>query len=382
MKKKICIVTSSFPKNKNDARNAGVFVKDFATLLSKEDFDVFILSPFKKDSINDFESINVHFFPWLKGEFELSSLNPKNPLHFIKLVSVVLSGLFVTTNFIRKNKIDYCLGMWAVPSGIFTLFAKFLFNTPYFVWVLGSDIWRIQDYPMGKYILKKILKNSNKLYADGLRLAQDVEILSNKKCDFLASSRILNTIKKQLDYKKFVTTKKNFMFLGRYHTNKGVDLLIEAVNLLSFEDRKKSAFHIFGGGPLEKKIKEMVNDFGLNDCIFINDYLKADEVFSYMSKSDFIVIPSRIEGIPVALSDCLQSKKPLVLTNVGDMGRLASQYNIGFVQEPNSKSISDGLRQAIKSDQKQREGFLSGMNELMSYLDLKKSVKTFIKSIN
>jgi len=240
MKKKICIVTSSFPKNKNDARNAGVFVKDFATLLSKEDFDVFILSPFKKDSINDFESINVHFFPWLKGEFELSSLNPKNPFHFIKLVSVVLSGLFVTTNFIRKNKIDYCLGMWAVPSGIFTLFAKFLFNTPYFVWALGSDIWRIQDYPMGKYILKKILKNSNKLYADGLRLAQDVEILSNKKCDFLASSRILNTIKKQLDYKKFISTKKNFMFLGRYHTNKGVDLLIDAVNLLSFFHVRKN----------------------------------------------------------------------------------------------------------------------------------------------
>ena len=133
---------------------------------------------------------------------------------------------------------------------------------------------------------------------------------------------------------------------------------------------------------MEKKIKEMVNDFGLNDCIFINDYLKADEVFSYMSKSDFIIIPSRIESIPVVLSDCLQSKKPIILTNVGDMGRLASQYNIGYVQETNAKSISDGLRQAIKSDQKQIEGFLSGMNELMDYLDLKKSVKTFIKSIN
>jgi len=48
MKKKICIVTSSFPIDKKDNSSAGVFVRDFALLLANENFDVFVLAPQKK----------------------------------------------------------------------------------------------------------------------------------------------------------------------------------------------------------------------------------------------------------------------------------------------------------------------------------------------
>lgn len=382
MKKKICIITTSFPNHKNDSTSAGVFVRDFALLLAEQNFDVYVLAPKMKASTYDDDRVHVHFFPWFGGKLGFSAHNTKNPVHLLKLSSVVLSGLRFTSRFVKKNKIDYCFAMWAVPAGLFTYVTKIFSKTPYTVWVLGSDIWNIQDYPFGKFILRKVLKNADKIFADGLQLAKDVKDISGKRCEFLASSRVLDKEPRMVDYNRFDSTKTNFMFLGRYHHNKGIDLLLEAIGLLSRDEKEKSLFHIFGGGPLESKIKHMVRELNLESNTFVNGYLEGEKVFSYMSKSDFIIIPSRIESIPVVLSDCLQSKKPLVLTNVGDMDRLASQYNIGFVQEPNSKSISDGLRQAIKSDQKQRERFLSGMNELMDYLDLKKSVKTFIKSIN
>jgi len=382
MKKRICIITSSYPRFKKDSTDAGVFVKEFALLLKKENYDVFVLAPFRDGSVNDDDRIHVHFFPWFGGELGFSAHNPKNPIHFSKLLILFVSGIISTLIFVKRNKIDSCLAMWAVPAGFFAYLANIFFKTPYFVWSLGSDIWKIQDYPAGKFIIKKVLKNARKLYANGFPLVKNIEKISKRKCEFLPASRVLDTTPKEISYKKFDSKKINFMFLGRYHENKGIDLLTEAVNLLKNREKEQLLVHVFGGGPMEKKIRLMVKEYNLESSFFINGYLSADQVYSYMSKSDFIVIPSRIEGIPVVLSDCLQSKKPLVLTNVGDMGRLASQYNIGFVQEPNAKSISDGLRQAIKSDQKQREKFLNGMNELMDYLDLKKSVKTFIKSIN
>jgi len=101
-----------------------------------------------------------------------------------------------------------------------------------------------------------------------------------------------------------------------------------------------------------------------------------------MSKSDFIVIPSRIESIPIVLSDAMKSNKPVVLTNVGDMGKLASKYKIGFIQEPNAKSLAEGLRSGIKLDRHERQSFLKGMEELKDHLDLKKSIETFIKSLS
>jgi len=321
------------------------------------------------------------FSPGLGGEVGLSSLNPKNPIHMIKLLSVIISGTISTLKYIKKNNIQVCLAMWAIPSGFFAYLANIFFKTQYVVWSLGSDVWKIQDYPFGKFVIKKVLNNARKLFANGYPLVKGIEDISTKKCEFLAASRVLDTTPKEISYKKFDKRKINFMILARYHENKGIDVLMEAVGLLENQEKERSLYHVFGGGPMEQKIRQLVKEHNLESNFFINGYLSADKVYSYMSKSDFIVIPSRIEGIPVVLSDSVQSKKPLVLTNVGDMGRLASEYKIGFLTEPNAKSLAKGLQSAINSNENDRSSFHKGMKDLKDYLDLEKSVLTFIKSI-
>ena len=377
MKKKICIITSSYPQYPDDSRNSGVFVRDFALLLAKENYDVFVLAPGGRNSENTDNNIQVQFFPWVNDEQGLSSLNPKNPIHLFKLASVVVSGIFATKHFVKNNNIDVCLAMWAIPSGLFALFTKILLKTPYFVWALGSDIWKAHEYPLGNFILNKVLKNAQIIFADGIKLAQNVEKISKTKCHFLASNRILDTTPHKVEYSKFDPTKTNFMYLGRYHQNKGVDLLVESIGLLTPEEKKKNLFHIFGGGPLESRIKKMVKDLNLESNTFINGYLEGNKVFSYMSNSDFIVIPSRIESIPVVLSDALQSSKPVIVTNVGDMGDLVRKYNTGIVMEPNPQSLAEGIQTAIQCDQEKLESFQNGIVNLKDFFDLKKSIQTF-----
>ena len=68
MKKKICIITSSFPSHKNEAIGAGVFVRDFALLLAEQNFDVHVLAPITKSLTYDDDRIHVHFFHSLAGE--------------------------------------------------------------------------------------------------------------------------------------------------------------------------------------------------------------------------------------------------------------------------------------------------------------------------
>lgn len=375
LKKRICIITSAFPTHKNDSSGfAGVFVRDFALLMS-EKYETFVLTPARADSKGDETKFKIKFFPWIRSELGLSALNPKNPIHFFKLISVIISGIFTTIRLIRKNKIDLSIAMWAVPSGLFALIAKKLFGTPYFVWALGSDIWKIQSYPFGKYVLKKILRNAQYLFADGMQLARDVEEISGRKCDFLASNRILDTTHNEVTYPKFELTKINFIFLGRYHPHKGIDLLIEAISQLTPEEKERSLFHIFGGGPLESKIRKMVKDLGLEKNVFVNGIVDGDKVFSYISRSNYVIIPSRIESIPLIVSDAMQANKPVVLTDVGDMGNLVRQFNVGFVIEPTAEGIAKGIREAINCDKKKLESFIPGLRNLRDYLDLKKSEK-------
>lgn len=383
--KRIGIITSSFPAFENDPSGAaGFFVKDFAILLSDKYSKIPILTPYRKNSNFNNPKFKVQFFRWLGQKYGFGALKHGGIDSFFRFLSALLSGSVTVLDFIKKNKIDCCIAMWAVPSGIFALVGKFSLKTPYVVWCLGSDVWDVQNYPFGKFILKKVFKNANKIYADGIELCKDVERISGLPCTFLPSNRLLEKTEKPINYSYFDKSKINFIFLGRFHNNKGIDLLIQSIELLSKEEKEKTKFHIFGQGPLEDKIKKMVIDFGLTNII-INSWINEDEVFSYISKADYVIIPSRIESIPVVLANAIESRKPVLLTNVGDMGILAKRFHIGIISEPNSKSIAKGIQKIISIKNEDYLNYLKKMPEFEEYLSLKKSVQIiseYVETIN
>ncbi|HDY75932.1 MAG TPA: glycosyltransferase, partial [Candidatus Marinimicrobia bacterium] len=324
----ICIVTSSFSRGGDDSVNAGVFVRDFALELNKSKHKVFVLTPRKYGLADRDPELEVKFFNWLGGEASLTHLNPKNPVEAIKIGSVVLGGIKEILAFVKEKKIDLCLAMWAIPSGIYAWVAKTLFDVPFATWVLGSDVWRVNDYIGGQQIVKRILLDSDYLFADGLVLASDVEKISGRRCSFLPTSRNLpvNSIKPA----PVDLSKTNFLFIGRWHPNKGIDLLIDAFCALSRE-RDDVFLYVFGGGPLESLIKKKIADYHLEEVIHLGEYLSTTEVVSYLQACDCLVIPSRIESIPVILSDAIQVDSPVIVTPVGDMAEIVKKFNIGLV---------------------------------------------------
>ena len=49
-----------------------------------------------------------------------------------------------------------------------------------------------------------------------------------------------------------------------------------------------------------------------------------------LSNADYILIPSRIESIPVIFSDALQCGRPIITTPVGDLAGLVEKYHVGI----------------------------------------------------
>ena len=237
MEKRICIITSTFQPG----------ITEFASLLSKNGYYVDIIAPQQGEDGFCEGKVKTHFFNWPgQDNIPLSSLNPKKINHLFKLISVVFIGSLFTLKFVRKNEVDYCLAWWAIPSGFFSLLSKIFYKIPYVVLSVGSDIWKVKEYPFGKTILNKVLKNANKLFADGIQLANDVKEISGIECSFMATNRKLDKKILNIEYKKFDSEKINFIFVGRYHKNKGVDILINAIKLLNNNEMSNSLFHIFG----------------------------------------------------------------------------------------------------------------------------------------
>jgi len=262
--------------------------------------------------------------------------------------------------------------MWAVPAGYMAMQALKGTGVPYDVWCLGSDIWLYGHNLLTRWLVRKVLRRAGTLFADGHELAGEVEALAGRPCRFLPSSRELpeTTARPPL-----ATGKPNLLFVGRWHPNKGVDLLPETMALLKAEG-VDAHLHILGGGRLEQRLRDLIQRYGISDCVSMEGYADTERAAAYLRACDILLIPSRAESIPVAFSDAVKCGIPVVAADVGDLGKLLNKYRVGEICPPESPI---GLARAIQSIlRKGREPYRTGMAQAAADFNIRASAATYL----
>lgn len=79
-------------------------------------------------------------------------------------------------------------------------------------------------------------------------------------------------------------------------------------------------FCVIGEGPDEQKLRMMINNLGVNDCVFILPW--HTDLSSFYSAVDAIVIPSHFEGVPLVMLEAMWYGLPIVASNVDGMAEL------------------------------------------------------------
>ncbi len=373
----ILILTSSYPALTEDLRSiAGIFVRDFAHELAKRvKVTVLTQKTASEPAIVCEDRVKVVRFPSAGLDRPLSTLRLPQDMGLV--ISVLVSGVRNALKFVRQNKVHFVFALWAVPSGIWALPLKWKFDLPFAIWSLGSDIWDYGRQPILKYLVRLVLRQAKVRFADGIKLKGDVEALSGEKCQFLPITRRLpqSTSAKPC----IIPGKRNYLFIGRYHVNKGPDILLEAIALLPPEIKGQVHFHLFGGGPLEESLKREIKKKNLTDVVSLNSYIDENSAAAYFRACDALIIPSRIESIPVVLSDALQSCCPLIVSDVGDMGDLMRRYKAGQAVQPESP---EELKEAILRDVALgSDKYKDGLRRLHKLLDLRTSVAIFLEHV-
>jgi len=373
---RICIISNGYPTSPNDWW--GAFSYAFAQELKRSGHEVFIFTPNRKEAKSLDNNITVKWFNWLGGEKPLVKYKFYKPLDIVKMLSLLFNGKREILKFVQKNKVDCCLALWATPSGDFAYLAKKKLKIPYAVWCLGSDIWIYSKYPIIKNIIKRNLLAANTIFADGLQLSNDVQKITKKHCEFLATSRKLPEPKisdRLVDEKK-----ENFLFVGRLEVVKGIDVLLEAMRLLVIEEQNKNInLYLFGVGSEKEKIIETIKNYKLEKNIHLKGYASAQDVSNYLSVCRCLIIPSRNESIPVVLSDALQMKKPVIVSDVGDMEKLVSDLKIGKVfPSEDSKTLKNAIISMVNEPQNY-DLYEHNTFEAMKIFDIKKNADKFIR---
>ena len=372
-RKKLCLITNRYPAHPDDT--ASPFVRDFHLALRRHRIEVVVFTP--AYSVERVETpLGVHRFKWGGGDKTVGELNLFSLEGWLDLYSFLKEGRGQLFDFIEREEPSHCLALWALPSGWFAYQVRQEFGLPYSVWCLGSDIYTWARKPIFKQLTKLVLKEANHLFADGFDLSEKVTQLSGRFCRFLPSQRTLP--KTPFGSPSPVDRKfQNFLYLGRWEKSKGIEDLLVAFRHV-IEENPKVRLYLLGWGNFAGQMKTLVEQLNLSTFVKIVGKVDTPALSSYLKNCDWVVIPSQGDSIPLVLSEALQFRKPVVVTEVGDLGNLTRKYGIGKVVRPGQP---EELACAMLEMAKEKRSFTRRMPELLEFLSVRRAADNFLQTL-
>ncbi len=374
----ICVVTSTFPANKQDVMRAP-FLAPLVEHLQRSGHRVFVLTQEGSGPTEDvFPGVVVDRFRWRRLEGNLAELSLRTPGNVLAAMSLIFAGMSAARRVSVERQIDLFLGLWVVPAGLYLYPLKVLglLGRPYFIWALGSDINKYKDNPAARFLLRRILRGASAVFAAGIELAKDVEKIGGVRCEFLPAFRKLPEPDTLL---KPVAQLPTFAYVGRHTKVKGIDVLLGAVELL--RSRGVTGFHlrVASEGELTPSLKDRVQREGLTSLITFTGKLSDEALRDLYLMSDCVVIPSRSEGFPLVFGEALQMGRPLIVTDVAGMGAMGRQHGVArAVRKENPAALADAMAEFIERPFAPNE---KGRKALLELLAFENSAKTLLDRI-
>lgn len=176
-----------------------------------------------------------------------------------------------------------------------------------------------------------------------------------KSCNYyqitngINSENFLNNLMNKSVYRKQFRINQEsvvVLFCGRFEHVKSVIEFTNAMSAIINEDKKIVVFMV-GQGSLEHTIRELIKG---KRNIHLFNWQSADELYKFYILSDIFVIPSKYEGLPIALLEAMAASLHIVYTPVGSIPEILENYYFKtLAKQSDNTSIYSAVKDAIKS---------------------------------
>jgi len=132
------------------------------------------------------------------------------------------------------------------------------------------------------------------------------------------------------------------VFVGELRRLKGVDVLIEALGLLSAGGRPVSAT-IVGSGPEAAEFEALARARGLAKVTFPGA-MPAREAFA---RGRLLIVPSRAESLPYIVLEAAAAGLPMLATNVGGIPEIFGPHGRRLLPPGDAARLAEAIRAAL-----------------------------------
>jgi len=161
---------------------------------------------------------------------------------------------------------------------------------------------------------------------------------------------------------------KDFMLtLGRLHHYKGLDVLLNAVKLLSEQNTEIPHLVIAGDGKEMGNLRRQTAELQLDDKVIFTGAVFGDQKHWLLRNCVFFLQPSRAEGMPLTVLEAMAYGKAIIGTKISGISELVTNGENGLLIEPgDSVALSKAIlilltTNKIEQMQQQAKVFASQM---------------------
>lgn len=374
---RVLVLTSSFPRYKNDWWQQAVL--SIYSNMNLNKYDITVIAP-SAPGAKPSEKIQgvkvkrfVYFYPsklqlLTSGEGILYTSRKTKLLGKLQIVTFIIAEFFSVINALVKDHYDIIHANWILPQGAIAMMAKFIFKKPVVITVHGTDIFALNKFNFIKYLILKYCNvcttNSSATYEAAYKINQNANI---KIVHMGTDIKSFDPKKKDQNWRKqFGDNPKIILGVGRLIKWKGFEYLVKAfpICLAKFPEVK---LIIVGKGPEEINLKKLSTRLNLekDKNIFFPEHFSSDRLPFIYASSDLVVCPSitiaatgekegqgnvaleaRASGIPVIASrsgglvDTIDGKTNGLLFKERDYKELAQKIIEVFSNENLRRSLS------------------------------------------
>jgi glycosyltransferase involved in cell wall biosynthesis len=256
----------------------------------------------------------------------------------------IFFGIIAMARLAMIQKFDIIHINWPFPHIIFGLVGKAFSRARILSTFYGLEIrWLKKKFPYFVKPFSLLINKSDLITAISTHTANELRRIVNKKVAIIPFS--IGMSKQQA----YVTDHKEILFVGRHVERKGVNILIEAFDIIH-----KMIPHnliIVGDGPERPAWENLSSRLQLGTRVKFTGWISDVKLIEQYQRCSFFVLPAiydkhgDTEGLGVVMIEAMSFAKPVIASNVGGITDVVQHDVNGLLVPPgDTKELAAAIK--------------------------------------
>ena len=161
--------------------------------------------------------------------------------------------------------------------------------------------------------------------------------------------------------------KKNILYVGRLYKGKGLEFLIDAVELL-IPDHPTVRLWVAGQGAYFKKIQAFIQDRTIHKHIVFLGWKDSEALKQLYNEATVYVMPSIVEGFGMTLLEAMACGCPVIVTDSGGaIDIIRHNHNGLLIPYGNAKQLAASISRIMMDEEKKERLIQNGLKTVQDF---------------